>query len=238
MGRRGGCLAVLVILALGGIVLSLLLPPTAAGLVTLGLEAAGLRADRLVVSVEADPPLRLLVGRADRVVVDGTEIRWGTTSAASLALVLVDVDLVGRRAASLDGQLLDVRTADGPAGPVAVASVAISGPGSGPDARATVAPAEASRVVRALAGSVGLAAARVVLEAPDRVLVTVGGRTLEARLGVAEGAVVVAGPAVPRLVVLAAGSVGGVRVQSVRIGADGEIVVEGRLAPAVFGLAP
>lgn len=92
MGRRSGCLGGLVILALAGLVLSLLLPSAAGGLVELGLTAAGLRAEHLVVRVEADPPLRILLGRADRVVVEGSGITWDGTTAASLALVAADVD--------------------------------------------------------------------------------------------------------------------------------------------------
>jgi hypothetical protein len=229
---------VLLIVALGGTILSFLLPSVAAGLVTLGLEAAGPRADQLAVSVEADPPLRLLFARADRVVVEAAGVRWGTTSAGSLSLVLEGVDLVARRAETIDGRLTDVRTADGPAGPVTVASVTISGSGSGPQVRAVVAPAEAARVVEGLAGSVGLAGARIVLEPPDRVLVTVAGRRIEARVVVTAGAVVVTATGLPNLVVLRAGSVGDVEIRSVGVAADGGLVIEGRLDPVVFGLAP
>ncbi|MER3418946.1 MAG: hypothetical protein C4343_07675 [Chloroflexota bacterium] len=238
MVRRSGCLAVLLIVALGATILSVLLPSVATGLVTLGLEAAGLRADRLNVSVEADPPFRLLLARADRVVIEATGVRWETTSAGLLSLVLYGVDLVARRAETIDGQLTDVRVTNSPAGPVAIASVTISGSGNGPQARALVAPAEAARVVRALAGSVGLAGARIALEPLDRVLVTVAGLRVEARVVVTGGAVVVTATGLPNLVVLRAGSVGGLQIRSVGVAADGGFVIEGRLDPAIFGLAP
>lgn len=237
MRRRGGCLGLLTILALGAVVLSALLPLAAAGLVTVGLEAAGLRGDRLAVRVEAEPALRLLTGDADRVVVDGSGVRWGTTTAASLRLVLVGVDLLGRRAATIEGRLTGVETG-GPTGPLAVASVEIDGPGTGPDARLAIAPGEAGRVVADLAASVGLVGGRVVLEPPDRVAVAVAGRRLEARIGVDEGSVVVAGSGLPRLVLLEAGVVAGLAVGSVRVQADGGLVVEGRLDPTALGLVP
>lgn len=100
MGRRGGCGGAVVILVLAIIVLSLLLPAVAGGLVGLGLEAAGLRAAELSVRVEANLPLRLLAGRADRVLVEGTRVRWDEATAEALAVTLDDVDLLARRAGS------------------------------------------------------------------------------------------------------------------------------------------
>lgn len=237
MRRRGGCLGLLTILALGAVVLSALLPPAAAGLVTVGLEAAGLRGDRLAVEVEAEPALRLLTGRADRVRIEGSGVRWADSTAASLHLVFVGVDLLGRRAATIEGRLAGVET-DGPSGPLSVASVAIEGPGAGPAARLGVDPGEARRVVAALASSVGLVGGRVALEPPDRVAVSVAGRSLEARIVVDDGSVVVTGSGLPRLVVLRAGAVAGLVIGSVRVEADGGLLVEGRLDPTALGLVP
>lgn len=42
----------------------------------------------------------------------------------------------------------------------------------------------------------------------------------------------------PNLVVLRAGSVGGLQIRSVGVAADGGFVIEGQLDPAIFGLAP
>ena len=238
MGRRSGCLGGLVILALAGLVLSLLLPFAAGGLVELGLTAAGLRAEHLVVRVEADPPLRLLLGRADRVVVEGSGITWNGTTAASLALVAVDVDLLGRHADTVGGRLSNVRLAAGPAGALTVTELEIEGPGSGPDARLRIAAAEARRAVEALAAALGVGVVRVALEPPDRVVVGIAGQRLAARIAVVEGSVVVNGPGLPSIVVLGAKAVRGLVLRSVAVEADGGLLVEGRLDPGLLGLAP
>lgn len=236
MGRRGGCGGAVVILVLAGVVLSLLLPAVAGGLVGLGLEAAGLRAEELSVRVEANPPLRLLAGRADRVVVEGTSVRWDGTTADALAVTLDDVDLFARRAGSVDGRLEGVE-ATGPVGTLVIARVEIAGPGDGPTTRLFVTPAETTRVVLALARGVGLVEGRVVLAPPDRVELDVAGRRLTARVAVVDGSVVVEGGGLPRLVVLEAGAASGLEIRSVVIGTDGGLVVEGRLDPGRLGLA-
>lgn len=236
MGRRSGCGGALAIVVLAAVVLSIALPPVWAGLVRLGLEATGLRADELIVRVEANPSLRLLVGQADRVVVEGTMARWDGMTARSLDLTLDAVDLFGRRAGSVEGLLEEVSVEAGPAGPLAVARVEISGPGSGPTARLSVAPSEARRLVEALARGVGGVGVQVVLMAPDRVALEVADRRLLARVAVVDGAVVVEGQGLPPLSVLAAGAMSGLEVESVAVGADGGLVIEGRLDPRRLGL--
>lgn len=98
-------------------------------------------------------------------------------------------------------------------------------------------PAEAIRVVLALARGVGLVEGRLVLAPADRVELDVAGRRLTARVAVVDGSVVVEGGGLPRLVVLGAGAVAGLEVRSVMIGTDGGLVVEGRLDPGRLGLA-
>ncbi len=237
MGRRSGCGGAIAILGLAIVLLWAVLPPAAAGLIRLGLEAAGLRADRLVVRVEADPPLRLLAGRADRVAVEGTIVRWDGMAAHSLALTLDDVDLFGRRAGRVEGLLEGVDIAAGTAGSLVAVRIEVSGAGSGPRARLIVAPEEAARVVLALARGVGVVGGRVTLVPPDRVEVEVAGHRLTARVAVVDGDVVVEGGGLARLVVLEAGAVAGFTVNSVVVGSDRGLVVEGRLDPGRLGLA-
>lgn len=234
--RRSGCGGAVVTLVVAGALLSLLLPVAAGGIVTFGLEAAGLRAERLEVRVEASPSLRLLTGRADRVLVTGTGVQWGGTTAASLSLTLGGVDLLGRRAETVYGGLNDLLV-DGPGGVLVVAWVTLSGVGSAPWLSLDLSPEEAARVVGALAGRLGLGLAQVELAAPDRVVVEVAGRRLVARIAVVDGAVVVEGAGVPQLVVLAAGSVRGFEPRSVAVGPDGGVLVEGYLDPRTLGLA-
>ena len=104
-----GCLGVLVIAVLfvvvgiwfGG-------PPIAAALVTTGLTSSGFHSDDLEVTVQADPPLSLALGRADRVVVSGTDVEWNGLTADTLDLTLHGVDLIGRSAAQANGVLTGV----------------------------------------------------------------------------------------------------------------------------------
>jgi len=99
-----GCLSVLVIAALfvvvgawfGG-------PPLASALVTTGLASSGLHAGHLDVKVQSDPPLGLALGRADRVVVSGTDVEWNGLTADTLDLTLNGVDFLGRRADQANG---------------------------------------------------------------------------------------------------------------------------------------
>lgn len=124
-----GCLSVLVIAALfvvvgawfGG-------PPIAATLVTTGLTSSGLHSDDLEVTVQADPPLALALGRADRVVVSGTDVEWNGLTADTLDLTLRGVDFLGRRADQANGVLTGVELPNVDP-PGSKASVDIAGPG-------------------------------------------------------------------------------------------------------------
>ena len=122
-----GCLSVLVIAALfvlgvgwfGG-------PPIASAVVRTALTSSGLEADDLQVTVEANPPLEVALGRADEVTVEGSNVRWNDLRAESLTLTLRTVNLIDRTAESADGFLDNVDLAAPGADPV-VASVTFAG---------------------------------------------------------------------------------------------------------------
>ena len=61
-------------------------PPIAGGVVRTSLGSAGLRSEDLDVSVQADPPLELALGHADRVVVTGTNVEWDDSHAETARL--------------------------------------------------------------------------------------------------------------------------------------------------------
>ena len=177
-----GCLFVLILAAIvvvvgawfGG-------PPVAGALVTIGLGAAGLKADDLDVTVRSDPPLELALGKADRVDVEGTQVDWNGLQAQRLDLTLHDVDFLGRTAGDVTGRLTGVEL-PGIEPPGSLATIDIEGPGNaavttitidGPtvEAMATAAfeeklgvkPTSASlsepNVIRVVAGPVQLAGA-------------------------------------------------------------------------------
>jgi hypothetical protein len=112
-------------------------PPIAAALVTTGLGASGLHSDDLDVRVEADPPLELALGRADRVVVDATDAEWNGLRAAKLDLVLRDVDFIGRTAGNTNGRLTGVELPNVDP-PGSKATIEISGPGDSAVATVTI----------------------------------------------------------------------------------------------------
>jgi len=110
-------------------------PPIAAGLVRNALGSAGVRSDDLDVSIQANPPLELAIGHADRVVVTGTNVDWENYHADTLNLVLDGVDLLGRSAARTAGGLSGVEL-PGADPPGSTATVEIAG--RGPSASVTI----------------------------------------------------------------------------------------------------
>jgi hypothetical protein len=124
-----GCLSVLALAAIfvvvgawfGG-------PPIAATLVTTGLSSAGLHSADLNVDVRSDPPLAVALGRADRVVVSGSDVEWNGLTADTLDLTLNDVDFLGRSAKQVNGVLTGVQLPNVDP-PGSKATVDIAGPG-------------------------------------------------------------------------------------------------------------
>jgi LmeA-like phospholipid-binding len=110
-------------------------PPIAERLVSMSLGSAGLRSGDLAVSVQADPPLELALGHADRVVVTGTNVAWHGYRARAMDLALEDVDLLGRSAARTTGELTGVELPGvEPAGSLAAVEI----DGRGPSAAVTI----------------------------------------------------------------------------------------------------
>lgn len=124
-----GCLTIL-ILAVVVVAVGLWVgaPPVAGALVASGIRSAGVGSDDLSVEVRADPPLELALGRADRVVIAGSDVDWNRLHADTLDLTLDDVDLIGRSAARANGRLTGVELPDvNPPG--SGATVDLAGPG-------------------------------------------------------------------------------------------------------------
>ena len=123
-----GCLFVLILAAafvaglawFGG-------PPIASALVGTSLTAAGLDATDLDVRVEADPPVLVAIGKADRVTVEGTDVDWDGLEARSLDLTLSDVNLLGPTARTVEGRLVGVELR-GIDPPGSLATVSFEGP--------------------------------------------------------------------------------------------------------------
>jgi hypothetical protein len=187
-----GCLVTIVLLAAVAVgAIWLLLPPLVGTLTQGALVAAGFNADRMTVTVHADPPPELLGLEADAIRVQASNARYHGLEAVDVDVTLRDVRLGDRTFGSVDGTLRFVSfpgTADRPA--VTVPEATLSG--SADRVRATMTfPAAAARDLAsaALEGKVGITPSKVTLAAPDRVRVVVGGDTVDGRLAIrADGA--------------------------------------------------
>jgi hypothetical protein len=188
-----GCLSVLIIAAaflvgvvwFGGV-------PLAETVVEASLTASAFEADELDVTVRADPPLQLALGRADRVEIEATGVRWEDLRAESMSMRLDGVDLLARTATTADGEFRDVELAVAGDDP-ALAGIAISGPADGADTTIDIDGPTVSRMaLAAFEDTFGTRPDSAALVAPNQVQVTLAGRQLSGTLIVeADGALVV-----------------------------------------------
>jgi hypothetical protein len=181
-----GCLFVLVIgAALVAGAAWFAAPPVTSTVITSILEGSGYRAESSTVTTTSDPPLRLLLGHADRVTIDGRNVTWRTFKAGRLQLTLADVDLFGRTAGSIHGTITgaQLQTNDGTAPPTA--DVTIDGSGSSADATISVPGATVDGLVRSgVAKQYGAAVTGTALVAPDTLRITTSGTMIEGRLAI------------------------------------------------------
>jgi hypothetical protein len=188
-----GCLSVLILAAaflvgivwFGGV-------PLAETVVEASLTSSAFEADELDVTVHADPPLVLALGRADRVEIEARGVRWEDLRAGSMTLRLDGVDLLGRTANTADGQFRDVELAVA-GGEPALVGIAIHGPADG--ARTTIeidGPTVNRMALAAFEKTFGTRPDSAELVAPNEIRVGIGDRQLNGTLRVdVDGALVV-----------------------------------------------
>jgi hypothetical protein len=178
-----GCLFVLVLAAA---ILSVAAwfgsPILASSVISGALDNAGYHAASSTVTATSDPPLKLLLGRADRVEIAGTDVDFRTFHAASLDLVVTDVDVLGRTAGRMSGRI-DGAEMITSAGETTTADVTIDGVASGADASIVV---DAATIVRVVKGTFqqkfGVAVSSVKLIAPDTLRISAPGATVEGQV--------------------------------------------------------
>jgi len=224
-----GCLSVLLAAALFVLGAAWFGGPTLAGaIVERSLAGAGFSGTGTTVAVSADPPLALLGGHADRVVIQSSKASVGGVDADRLTVTLIDVDLVARRFARVDGQLDGVvlHNADGTA--VEASSIGLVGRSDAAAATVRIAAATIDAMARAaVRREVGVSVAAVRLVAPDWIVFTAGGLQVEGRL-VVDGA----GSLGVAVAALGSGTIelvqpgGPLRLKSIRIEA-GDLVLAG-----------
>jgi hypothetical protein len=178
-----GCLFVLIAAALlVGLLAWFASPLLASAAIGIALQNGGFSATSQTVTVTSDPPPKLLLGRADRVEIRATGVAFRTFHAQSLDLVLTDVDVVNRTAATITGSVdaASVKTADGIP---TEADLRIDGSATSATTEIVVSGATVDRVVRTtFADEVGVAITRTELVAPDVLRIVTPSATLEGRL--------------------------------------------------------
>jgi hypothetical protein len=157
-------------------------PMLASSVISGALDNAGYHAASSTVTATSDPPLKLLLGRADRVEIAGTDVDFRTFHAASLDLVVTDVDVLGRTAGRMSGRI-DGAEMITSAGETTTADVTIDGVASGADASIVV---DAATIVRVVKGTFqqkfGVAVSSVKLIAPDTLRISAPGATVEGQV--------------------------------------------------------
>ena len=237
-----GCLSFLLfVVVLVGLLAWFVLPAVAGPLVVASLTGAGLDGRDTRATVTANPPLELLLLRADRVRVQSSDVALRGIRAASLDISLTDVSFLDRSFASIDGDLggLTVTTAAGAS--VEIPSIHISGSSS--TARADfVVPSSlvVSLAQDAAERATGRRPSAVTLKSPDVVSFDVGGATLDETLAIdgwgdliAEGSGGAAG--LPSLVLVRATEIAPFALDSVSV-VDAGVRLGGTVDLAAMGL--
>jgi len=157
-------------------------PILASTLITSALENGGYHAASSTVTATSNPPPKLLLGRADRVEIAGTDVVFRTFHAASLDLVLTDVDIFGRTAGRISGRITRAEMAT-TAGETTSADIDIEGDAGAAAATIVVDHATVSRVVKAtFQQKLGVTVSTVELIAPDKLRIAAPGATVEGQL--------------------------------------------------------
>jgi hypothetical protein len=178
-----GCLFVLTAGALLVVALAWFASPLlASAVIGVALQDGGFSATTQTITATADPPPKLLLGRADRVEIQAAGVAFRTFHARSLDLVLDDVDVIERTATTVSGTIdgASIATADGVP---TEADLRVAGSGSETVTEITVSDVTVDRVVRAtFADDLGVAITRTELIAPDVLRIVTPAATLEGRL--------------------------------------------------------
>jgi hypothetical protein len=193
------------------------LPLGASWLATNGLNAAGFNGTDTKVEVSAAFPPQILLGHADKIRLTSSQVSVDDLHAATIDVTLNDVALVDRTFGTVDGTLTGVRVPAPTGDAITVETVTLQGESTAASATMTISQAEAERVAEAqLKGAV------VKLAAPDKVTITLNGKTEPGRLVVKNGSLMVIpdSSALPSLTIIAAGKGNPFQLTSASVGAS------------------
>lgn len=237
-----GCLSFLLfVVVLVGLLAWFVLPVIAGPLVVASLTGAGFQGRETRATVVANPPLELLLLRADRVRVQSSDVSLRGMTAATLDVSLTDVGFLERSFATIDGDLegLTATTAEG--GRVSIPSVHISGSSSAARADFVVPTALVVSLAQdAAERATGRRPSAVTLKSPGVVSFDLAGATFDETLAIdgsgdliAEGSA--AGAGLPSLVLVRASEIAPFTLDSVRV-ANAGVELGGTIDLAAIGL--
>jgi hypothetical protein len=211
------------LLLTGAVIFALLwfgLPFGASWLATNALGAVGFSGTSTTVEVNANLPPRILTGYADSIQLTSTEVGIGDLHAAKIDLTLGGVRLFDRKIDTVRGTLGGVRVPDPDGQPVTFETVNVDGDARHAAATLTISNAEAVRLAVSQLKAHGISGT-VTFAAPDKVVVTAGGKAQACRLRVFNGALVLVpdGNALPTLTLIAPGDGNPFQLSSASVGA-------------------
>jgi hypothetical protein len=187
-----GCLSVLV-LAIAFVSVGVWFggPPLASAIVASTLTGSGFASDTLDVSVTGDPPVTLALGRANRITIEATGVRWHDLRMATLSLDLGTVDLITRTMATAEGRLGGAQLTGADGQPI-LADAELSGPADAAQTTITVDAAAVKTMARAAFESkFGIRPSSVSLVGPDVIEIGLAGMTVSSHLAIdADGSIV------------------------------------------------
>jgi hypothetical protein len=220
------CLIRLVIAAL--VIFALLwfgLPFGASWLATNALNAAGFTGTDTNVEVSADLPPRILLGHADRIRLTSSQVSVGDLHAAAIDVTLSDVELLNRTFGGVHGTLTGVRVPAPNGDAVAIDSATVDGSGTAATATLLVSTAEAEGLASSqLKASTGFDGT-VKLAAPNKVTVTINGKSQPGHLVVKDGSLDVVLDSGVSATLIEAGTGNPFHFTSVAVGVSGVTLV-------------
>lgn len=169
-----GCLGVLVLAAVLAVAGAWFGGTTLAGVLVEGaLDIAGLEGRNRSVVVDSDPPIEILGGRADRVVIGADDAVLQDLDAGRLDITLFDVDLIAGTFGRIEGRLEAVVLTVQGGSATEAESVELVGPANDVLATVRIAGGVVDRLGRAaIERDAGLEVDAVSLEAPNTIAFT------------------------------------------------------------------
>jgi hypothetical protein len=197
------------------------LPFGVSALATGALNASGFSGTDTKVEVSANPPPTLLTGHADAVRITSSQTSMGDLHAAEVDVLLTDVELISRNIGTVSGTLTGVRVAAPDGEPVSIDQVTLAGDANASNATASMSLAAAQSLAESELKAQTKIVAKIALQSPDKVTITVNGKSQTGRLVTSNGSLLIVpdGNKLPTVTLIAPGSGNPFHVSTVEIGA-------------------